>query len=213
MQAIKPFIENKNVIIWDWNGTLLNDLELCLETLCEILGENNLPAISSEEHRQHFRFPVRDYYTILGFDYEKTPYETLADRYIELHNPKVPSAKLFEGVHKFLKETKDAGIRHFALSVAQQDDLETQTQNAGIYHYFEALCGVNNILGASKLERGKQLMREHELNPSEVLLIGDTDHDLEVGNALGVDTLLIADGHQSFERLSQMHHAVLETRT
>ncbi len=43
-------------------------------------------------------------------------------------------------------------------------------------------------------------------------MIGDTDHDLEVGNELGIDVLLIADGHQSFEKLKNVHDNVIETR-
>jgi phosphoglycolate phosphatase len=62
------------------------------------------------------------------------------------------------------------------------------------------------------VERGKRLMREHRLDAAEILFVGDTDHDLEVGKTLGVDTLLIAEGHQSYERLSEVHHQVLKSR-
>ena len=70
-------------IIWDWNGTLLDDAWLCREIMNEQLDEQNLPQISMQHYADIFRFPVKDYYKAVGFDFEKTSFETLSDAFIE----------------------------------------------------------------------------------------------------------------------------------
>ena len=56
-------------IIWDWNGTLLNDMELCVHTINEMLQKRNLHELSVDEYKEVFSFPVKDYYQKIGFDY------------------------------------------------------------------------------------------------------------------------------------------------
>ena len=58
-------------IIWDWNGTLLDDLDLSLESVNILLEERNLPALSVEKYKDIFCFPIVDYYVKAGFDFEK----------------------------------------------------------------------------------------------------------------------------------------------
>ena len=58
-------------IIWDWNGTLIDDAWLFVEIMNEELKERMLPQINIQDYRQHFTFPVKKYYERLGFDFQK----------------------------------------------------------------------------------------------------------------------------------------------
>jgi phosphoglycolate phosphatase len=69
--------------------------------------------------------------------------------------------------------------------------------------------GIEDNRASSKLERGKQLMALSHIPRKDTILVGDTDHDLEVGNALGIEVILVDHGHQSFERLSAAHDKVV----
>lgn len=82
----------------------------------------------------------------------------------------------------------------------------------GIAQFFENIFGIHHHLADSKVVRGKELIKNSHIDKSKTILIGDTDHDFEVGLEMGIDVLLVADGHQSFKRLSKIHHNVLETR-
>ena len=64
-------IKTKKSIIWDWNGTLLNDAELALFSINVMLKKRLLPTLSLPEYKQVFNFPVKDYYLRIGFDFEK----------------------------------------------------------------------------------------------------------------------------------------------
>ena len=58
-------------IIWDWNGTLINDAWLFVEIMNEELKDRKLPLITVKDYRKHFTFPVKKYYENLGFNFEK----------------------------------------------------------------------------------------------------------------------------------------------
>ena len=77
---------------------------------------------------------------------------------------------------------------------------------------FIAAYGLDNTKGKCKKNIAKQLMEDYMLNPKKTLMVGDTDHDLQVGNHIGVDVLLIAEGYQSYKKLSRIHDNVLEKR-
>ena len=62
-------------IIWDWNGTLLNDGWLFVDVMNSILLNRKMKTITLEKYRQIFGFPVKEYYINLGFDLEKEPFE------------------------------------------------------------------------------------------------------------------------------------------
>jgi phosphoglycolate phosphatase len=199
-------------LIWDWNGTLLDDLFLCNEILSELLEEHGLPKITQEKHRDLFQFPVAEFYKKLGFDLTSDVYRVLADKYTIAYRNRVHRCNLFVGVEDFLLITKNKGISHSVLSASLQNDLISQLTHYRIHHFFDHIYGLSDNLAASKVKRGKELIKHSNLPPSLTLLIGDTDHDLDVGQQLGVDVLLIADGHQSYARLSAIHDQVIRTK-
>ena len=63
----------------------------------------------------------------------------------------------------------------------------------------------------SKVERGQDLLADLDMEPKEVILIGDTAHDYEVSKEIGCDCLLISNGHQSYQRISNCHTSIIET--
>ena len=76
--------------------------------------------------------------------------------------------------------------------------------------YFDFVYGIEDKLAASKLHRGHDLIRASGVAPGKTILIGDTDHDLEVAQALGISVVLVTHGHQSTERLRRIHQNVVD---
>ena len=58
-------------IIWDYNGTLLNDLSIGVECINRMLTKRELPLLTTESYREVFTFPVKKYYELVGFDFNK----------------------------------------------------------------------------------------------------------------------------------------------
>ena len=199
-------------IIWDWNGTLLDDVYLCMQTINTMLKKRDLPTLDSvEDYHKVFGFPVRDYYLRVGFDFDQEPFKDLAVEYIELYHGKTADALLFPDAEKILAGFQKDGIHQIILSASESRNLMLQMKPFGIEKYFDEILGISNIYAASKIDIGNDYIKR--ANPDKTVLIGDTVHDKEVADALGVDCILIANGHQSKEVLRSrggivLHHLV-----
>ena len=199
-------------VIWDWNGTLLDDSDLVVDITAQHLEEMKLPALTLEKYRDVFCFPIKEYYQRIGVDFSVHSFEAMGDRFISNYHSRISETQLFRGLTEWLEKIQKSGIKQSILSAAKQAHLEQLLPHFGIDHHFENIFGIDNHYAASKVQRGKDLIANLEHRPEECILIGDTDHDLEVGQELGVDVLLIADGHQSEERLKEVHENVLSSR-
>jgi phosphoglycolate phosphatase len=205
-----PMFDRIGGIIWDWNGTLLNDTELCVQTINEMLLKRNLQQLSVAEYKDVFSFPVKDYYQKIGFDFITEPFEIPAREFIDNYNGRVHSCNLHENSITVLKYFQSLGIRQFILSAMKQDALDQCLEQQQISHFFEHVSGLDNHYAASKLENGQRLISGLNLNVSELVLIGDTVHDFEVASELGCRCVLIANGHQSRQILESTGVLVID---
>ncbi len=187
-------------IIWDFNGTLLDDVQTGICSVNALLRERGLAEIKSKEHyREIFRFPIIEYYRSLGFDFEREPYEVLAPLWVALYLENVKAAGLYPDVIDTLELVKSMEIGQSVLSATELSMLEGQLETLGIRGYFDEVMGLDNIHAGSKLSLAYEWRARHE--GERVLLIGDTDHDVETACALGADCMLVSRGHQSRRHL------------
>jgi phosphoglycolate phosphatase len=190
-----------DAVIWDWNGTLLNDVVVVVETINQLLSDRKLPQLTVAKYLEVFTFPVRDYYSKIGFDFQNEPFEIPALQFITIYNEVVTLCGLYDEVVPVLTGFQNRGIRQFILSAMEQNQLVKTVSDNGISHFFDDLYGLDNHYAHSKVDNGKLLIRNNDLNPDHTLLVGDTIHDYEVAQTIGCSCILIANGHQSKARL------------
>ncbi|MBN2806769.1 MAG: HAD hydrolase-like protein [Prolixibacteraceae bacterium] len=199
-----------NTIIWDWNGTLLDDTDLCISTINELLEERKLPTLSKKAYLETFGFPIKDYYQRIGFDFEKEPFDIPAHQYIRKYSARVHHALLHRNVPEVLSALQKQGFRQLVLSASEQQKLEHSLALFGIEHWFEAVAGLDNHFAASKTIIGKKLLKKLNIAPEEACLIGDTIHDFEVATEIGCACILIANGHQPETKLKSTGAKVVQ---
>ena len=188
-------------IIWDWNGTLLDDVNIVVDAMNSLLMRRKLPVLDLVKYREFFTFPVKTYYARLGFDFRKEPFEELAIEYISEFNSDKYGFKLHNGVVAVLEYIRTMGIGQSILSASKEEELNEILLRLNIKEFFANVAGLGNHYADSKVGRGIELLADLNLEPVDVLLIGDTIHDYEVSRELGCDCLLVCNGHQSDERL------------
>ena len=93
------------------------------------------------------------------------------------------------------------GFRQCVLSALRQDLLARAIAANGLDGFFERCFGVDNLDGASKLQRGRELMASLDA-ADDVVFVGDTLHDAEVARELGAACVLVSCGHQMGDRLT-----------
>jgi len=197
-------------IVWDWNGTLLDDVQASVNTINRLLVARSLPPTDTDRYRTLFGFPVRNYYTAIGFRMEQENWDLLARTYHDLYLAD-PSIRLRPEAVPVLRFCSDAGLGMSVLSASEQSILERMLSDAGITAWFDFIHGVDNLHGHSKVETGRQLIRRIPCPAAHVLFVGDTLHDHEVATDLGCRCVLISQGHQSHARLLAAGCPVLES--
>ena len=192
-------------IIWDWNGTLLNDTWLCVDVLNALLARRGRGAISNEEYRQNFGFPVIHFYNYLGFDTDTDSFEKISREFIDDYEARwFNECTLHSEASEILHElSHQLGLSNSVLSAAKQEALELGIEYYGLAKHFTQLVGADNIYAKGKVEQGRQRMEQLHWSPDEVVLVGDTLHDHEVAQAMGVDCILMAHGHHTPTRLAE----------
>ena len=200
-------------VFWDWNGTLLNDLEWSFNVLNRMLTRRRMkPLQNISAYHQVFGFPIKEYYRKIGFDFEKEPYEEVAQEFVELYyKDKTGGCLLNDGAKELLELLKKNGIKQVVLSASKESNLIEQIDDFQISNYFHDILGIKDIYGSSKVEIGCDYVCRESVYKG--VLIGDTNHDYEVAKAMGVDCILIASGHQSKERLLECGVPVLDNLT
>ena len=200
----------KKTIIFDFNGTLIDDCDLCLKILNYLCKENNLPSVSKKQYMDIFTFPVYLYYKELGFNTNIEQFKIIGNKFHAYYNDlSYKEVKLFKNVIKVLEKLKkDHTI--VCLSASMQQTLEKQLKFYGIYDYFDYIIGLSDSYANSKEEVAIKFMKENNIDSSSSLFIGDSIHDFEVASAINVDCILVSTGHTSKERLLQTNCKVID---
>lgn len=196
----KPFYTYKH-IIWDWNGTLLDDVWLCIDIMNTMLQKRDKPPIDRDQYTELFDFPVKTYYHKVGLDFLQEPFEALAAEYIHEYDNRQLECALCQDAHAALNRCQQQGITQSILSACHQERLEQIVDAYHLRPFFMHLSGLQDVYAASKTANGKALVKTLGIPAHDVLLVGDTIHDFEVAQALGIDCILIDGGHHSRRKL------------
>jgi len=211
LEMIRGYFEHTKTILWDWNGTLLNDVDLCVDIINGLLRQRSHELLSKAKYRQIFTFPVKAYYEAAGFQFDNDPFESVAVEFMDAYRQKLSSAQLFPEVFDCLRYFKAKGVRQFVVSAMEHDFLMETLEDKKLSQYFDGVSGIHNDLAFGKLDMALRFVKEKSIDVEQAVFIGDTLHDHEVAMALGMPCLLIASGHQSYERLNINGNDVLHS--
>ncbi len=184
-------------LLWDWNGTLLDDIDVCIRAINSILREEDIPEIDVEGYREKFCFPIRKYYENVGLDVGGGKFETYAQKFIQRYQGESRKCGLVKNAEQVLKRIGGMGIEQIILSASRKDLLEQQVADAGVKIHFKELLGLDDIHAKSKKEIGMKWKEKNKLDGANILMIGDTFHDYEVAQSLKANFLYYAKGHQN----------------
>lgn len=200
-------IEN---ILFDFNGTIVNDLDLCLELLNTMLKMRNHLPVSKEKYLEIFDFPVIEYYKKAGFLFPKDDFPQLANFFIKEYEQRNVECPLQEHLEEVLTYFINKQKKLYIVSASEKQLLLSQLKKYRIDKYFLGVSGLDNINAGSKIESAKSFMNKMKFDLHKTIFIGDTLHDKEVADALNVECILISKGHQSRARLEKAGCKVID---
>ena len=189
-------------IIWDFNGTLLDDVQLSVDCDNAVFDALGLPRITAEDYRRHMTMPVRDFYTALGVDLAIHPYETISRLWLDRFNRHAVGAGLVPGALETIRRLHAHGIGQSILSASYETSLLAQCGALGLTPYMAAIDGLEDESARRKTDIGLRQMRRLGLRGGETVLVGDMVADCELARALGTACVLVTWGHNDAQRLA-----------
>jgi hypothetical protein len=106
-------------LIWDWNGTLLDDAAACVAAINTLLARRRLPQVSRQQYLDVFDFPVRNYYLQLGFDFAREDWDRLTEEYHAEYAETSRQSPLRAGTQAALAALQAAGLSLSVLSASE----------------------------------------------------------------------------------------------
>ena len=188
-------------VIWDFNGTLLDDVQIGIDSINAVLIRRGLPTIGcAQDYRRIFGFPVEDYYRRLGIDIDSEGFDKSAHEWVAEYKSRECYARIREGAVEIIRAFADLGVPQTIISATERGMLLRQLSDLGISEYFDEIYGCDNIYARSKTALAVSWAQTHSLH---AIMIGDTSHDYETACAAGIDCALITGGHEDEERLKR----------
>jgi len=186
----------ETIVIWDWNGTLLNDVGTNHTILNAMLDKRGMRRLSLDEYRRAFRLPIIKLYEAAGFTFESETFEQVAQEYIVMYRNAFEQIPLSDGVFEVLEAIRGRNIRQYIVSAMNETDLLQQVRRKNIDGYFDAVAGIDSIHATGKKQRAVDFVNSLTDRPA-IVLIGDMDHDYEVAQEIGARCILYSKGHQT----------------
>ena len=204
-------MNKKKHIIFDWNGTLVDDASIFVDILNQLLASRNLNTITLLEYKNEFCFPIKSFYKKLGIDISEKSFTQLEKEFVNEYNQRMFKPKLFNNVLAVLNGLKKEGFRLSILSASNQNVLSKLIKYYSLTEYFDNVVGVNNYGANGKIESGQNLLKKINQTNDEIIMVGDTDYDYKVAKNLQIDCILIGNGHQSLNKLQLTTKGVLNS--
>lgn len=182
-------------LIFDWSGTLVDDLGPVIEATNTVLGKYDVPPLDRENFRRHFRLPYREFYSEI---LPHIPLDELEAHFRPAFDAALSPVTILPHAREKLEWCAAAGIRTFVLTAMDTTAFERQLDEFGLRNLFEATySGV-----IDKRDVICRILQDHALNPAETAFIGDMTHDVETARHGGVSSIAVLTGYNHPEILA-----------
>lgn len=199
-------------ILWDYNGTILDDVKLSYDIEQKMLIKRGMHTFTLQEYKDMFCFPVIDYYYKMGYTFERETYDDISVEFHDAYEKGFDTCTLSDGFLTIIESSVKKGYRNVIISAANKFKLQEQCEKLCIKQYFDDILGTDDILGGSKIDLAKDYMKQSHTNPLECLFIGDTLHDAETAEAIHVENIILtSSGHQSRKVLEEGGYTVVDS--
>ena len=188
-------------LIWDWNGTLIDDIDVACACVNDILRAHGQPPIDKTQYHAYMEMPIRRFYANL-FDLAEVPFSRIAEDFNRFYAVRVRGASLARGAIGALERFAAAGWSQRIVSSASSADIRRDLARLGVGDYFAEIVGSDNLFAEGKIAYAKRHFAEQQIVGADALVVGDTLHDAELAAAVGARCVLVAGGHQSARDLA-----------
>ncbi|MET8230909.1 HAD hydrolase-like protein [Micromonospora sp. NPDC005298] len=199
-------------LVWDWNGTLLNDLSLVVASTNVAFASVGGPAVTPDEHRVRFRRPIADYYAeVLGQAVDDEAFARLDRIFHDAYRNGLTTCELAADARTAMAAWSGS---QSLLSMWFHEELVPTVHTFGLTGHFTRVDGLRATVGGDRKAESLQAhLAELGVDGADVVLIGDSIDDADAALAVGGRAVLYTGGFTDPARLHTSGHPVADTLT
>jgi phosphoglycolate phosphatase-like HAD superfamily hydrolase len=190
-------------VVWDWNGTLLNDNHAVLAAVNEVCAGFGRGQLTWDEWQAAYARPMRlSYEQVLQRTLDDEEWAQVDKLYHDRYDALLHTCELAVGTHDALRAWTDSGRTQSLLSMWFHSRLTPTVDQYGLTQYFTRVDGLpGEIGGGSKADSLIRHLGDQQLDPTAVALIGDVVDDAHAAQAAGTQCVLVTTGAMTREAL------------
>ena len=201
-------------VIWDWNGTLLDDVDITVQATIDWMASKGRHGVTKELVKQHSSRDYADFFAaLLGRRPTDAEIKEARAYYQKIYAPARHTLPLAPDAKLALDEVDKAGMSQSLLSMAPHAELTELVDLHGLKRQFLRVDGDRTASMHSKVENLRNHLEALMLEPETVAMIGDALDDYEVSAQTGIQPILVDTGMYSTERLEQTGAPVARSLT
>lgn len=185
-------------IIWDWNGTLVDDVAVSVDCVNDMFRRFNMPLTTVDEYLTVIGPSLEEYYGRY-FDMTQHTMPELLELFQHYYKLRTNQLTLMNGAYAALKKFAESGKNQYIVSSFEQSALENSVNILGVRNFFTVISGADDINCGPKSKRARQIVKKSQ----KAVLIGDSVCDYITASEAGCDCVLISNGHQKESDLIQ----------
>jgi phosphoglycolate phosphatase len=201
--------ERSLLAVWDWNGTLFDDMAATHVATNASLAFFGKGPITLEEEQENFTFPLIHFYEKMNVpvdDYLEHA-EEVGNLFHDIYNRESQKCALADGAVDALDWLQSHGVQMMILSNHRQKALDRDVSRFGLDGYFDLMSGNEKaatiVRGLNKLHRLEAYMQQNGFAPEDTFIIGDSHEEPEIAKKLGLLGISISGGLMSARRLAK----------
>jgi phosphoglycolate phosphatase len=184
-------------VIFDYNGTLVDDTKKMVDLFSNALEKTGMERVTLEEYREKFDLPMER--LAANFNIPNNKVEEAKNNFVEEWRNFDGSTALFADTKDILEYLKNKNIKIIILTAYMQERLEKELRENDIEKYIDEI-----IYDGKKVEAIEKIEKNYNLNPKEIIVIGDAEHDVEAGKRIGAISIGFTNGYVTKERLAKV---------
>jgi phosphoglycolate phosphatase-like HAD superfamily hydrolase len=190
-------------LVWDWNGTLLDDNHAVMAGVNAVCAAFGRDAIELDYWRSIYRRPLTDCYTdLLRRALSEQDWAEIDRFYHDTYRELLHTCRLAPGVPDELHRWRAAGRSQSLLSMWFHHELVPLVTELQLAELFGRIDGLRIAVGGgSKTEHLVEHLAAQRLDPADVVLIGDALDDAVAARAVGARCVLVTTGVTSRAQL------------
>ncbi len=181
-------------VVWDWNGTLLDDFSVRLECVNYTLASFDFAPMTADDYRRCITRPIRDFYESALGALATERYRSLARVYSQCWRSRIVEAELTSDALAAIEAVNTHGTQSL-LSMAYHDELVEDMARVGLDPaHFTLVAGSRTDDGVLKADSLSVHLESLQLDPTRVVLIGDSLDDAAAARSVGCSVVLFEGG-------------------